>query len=308
MKRNPITFITGGVLVLLFALMLFTFQVRQTDIAVVTTFGKYSRSITNAGFNVRLPWPIQHVYKFDNRIQNLESKFEETPTRDAINVLATVFAGWQIVKPESYLESLNGDPVKAEQTLANLVQNVKNGVIAQHNFGDLISTNEAALKFDQIEQEMLRQVQPQAVANYGIAVRFVGIKQLGLPEAITTRVFERMKAERQTRVKELQAQGEREATIIRAQADSLTNSILTKATSQAIEIAGAAEAKASEYYQVMQKNPDLAIFIFQRNALEQSLKNHATLILDQQTAPFNMLGHSAGMLPETNPLTPPKAP
>jgi membrane protease subunit HflC len=308
MKRNPITFITGGVLVLLFALMLFTFQVRQTDIAVVTTFGKYSRGITNAGFNVRLPWPIQHVYKFDNRIQNLETKFEETPTRDAINVLATVFAGWQIVRPESYLESLNGDPTKAEQTLANLVQNVKNGVIAQHNFGELISTNEAALKFDQIEQEMLRQVQPQAEANYGIAVRFVGIKQLGLPESITTRVFERMKAERQTRVKELQAQGDREATIIRAQADSLTNSILTKATSQAIEIAGAAEAKASEYYQVMQKNPDLAIFIFQRNALEQSLKNHATLILDQQTAPFNMLSHSAAMLPETNHLNPPKAP
>jgi modulator of FtsH protease HflC len=308
MKRNPITLITGGVLVLLFLLMLFTFQVRQTDIAVVTTFGKFSRSITNAGFNLRLPWPIQHVYKFDNRIQNIETKFEETPTRDAINVLATVFAGWQIVRPESYLESLNGDTPKAEQTLANVLQNVKNIVIAQHDFSDLVSTNEASLKFDQIEQEMLTKVQPQAVANYGIAVRFVGIKQLGLPESITARVFERMKAERQTRVKELQAQGDREATKIRAEADTMTNSILTRASVQAIEIAGAAEAKASEYYQVMQKNPELANFIFQNNALKLSLKNHATLVLDQQTPPFNMLSSAAVVPSATNQANPSKLP
>lgn len=308
MKRNPITLITGGVLVLLFVLMLFTFQVRQTDIAVVTTFGKYSRSITNAGFNLRLPWPIQHVYKFDNRIQNIETKFEETPTRDAINVLATVFAGWQIVRPESYLESLNGDTAKAEQTLANVLQNVKNIVIAQHDFSDLVSTNEASLKFDQIEQEMLAKVQPQAAANYGIAVRFVGIKQLGLPESITARVFERMKAERQTRVKELQAQGDREATKIRAEADTMTNSILTSASVQAIKIAGAAEAKASEYYQVMQKNPELANFIFQINALKLSLKNHATLVLDQQTPPFNMLSSAAVVPAATNQANPAKLP
>ena len=308
MKRNPITLITGGVLVLLFVLMLFTFQVRQTDIAVVTTFGKYSRSITNAGFNPRLPWPIQHVYKFDNRIQNIETKFEETPTRDAINVLATVFAGWQIVRPESYLESLNGDTPKAEQTLANVLQNVKNIVIAQHDFSDLVSTNEASLKFDQIEQEMLAKVQPQAAANYGIAVRFVGIKQLGLPESITARVFERMKAERQTRVKELQAQGDREATKIRAEADTMTNSILTSASVQAIKIAGAAEAKASEYYQVMEKNPELANFIFQINALKLSLKNHATLVLDQQTPPFNMLSSAAVVPSATNQANPSKLP
>ncbi len=308
MKRNPITLITGGVLVLLFVLMLFTFQVRQTDIAVVTTFGKYSRSITNAGFNLRLPWPIQHVYKFDNRIQNIETKFEETPTRDAINVLATVFAGWQIVRPESYLESLNGDTSKAEQTLANVLQNAKNNVIGEHDFSDLISTNEAALKFDQIEQQVLARIQPQAAANYGIAVRFVGIKQLGLPESITARVFERMKAERQTRVKELQAQGDREATKIRAEADTMTNSILTSASVQAIKIAGAAEAKASEYYQVMEKNPELANFIFQINALKLSLKNHATLVLDQQTPPFNMLSSAAVVPAATNQANPSKLP
>jgi modulator of FtsH protease HflC len=302
MKRNPITFITGGVLLVIFVLMLFTFQVRQTEIAVVTTFGKYSRSVSAPGFQWRAPWPIQKVYEFDNRIQNFERKFEQTTTRDGINVLITVYAGWRVADPKVFLESLNGDVLHAEQALEPLIRNMKNGVISQHGFADLISTNQANLKFDQIEQEMLTAVQGQAKTTYGLEVKFLGIKQLGLPESITSKVFDRMKAERQTRVKQFQTEGEKEAKIIRAQADSLANKILAEAKGSAIEVTGAAEAKASESYKVMQQNPELANFLFQRNALEQSLKDRTTLILDQQTPPFNMLNGQSVTAPANPPV------
>ena len=169
----------------IFALMLVTFQVRRTEVAVVTTFGKYSRSITNAGFNLRLPWPIQKVYKFDNRVQNFDRKFEQTTTKDGLNLLITVFAGWQVSDPRSFLESLSGDTNKAEQTLESLVRNGKNAVIGQYLFSDLISTNLATLKFDEIESNMLATVRAQARDTYGLQIRFLGIKQLGLPESIT---------------------------------------------------------------------------------------------------------------------------
>jgi membrane protease subunit HflC len=290
MKKNPITFVTAAVLAVIFGLMLFTFQVRQTEIAVLTTFDKYSRSINEPGFNWRLPWPIQKVYRFDNRVQNFERKFEQTTTRDGINVLITVFAGWQIADPRNFLESFSGDSLKAEQALEPLVRTMKTGVLGQHAFGDLISTNTSDLKFDLIEEEMLANIKDQARKNYGIDVRFVRIKQLGLPESITTKVFSRMKAERQTQVTRFLSEGEREAKITRARADSTANQILSDARASAIQITGQAEAKASEYYKVLQQNPELANFLFQRNALEASLKDRTTLILDQQTPPFNMLG------------------
>jgi modulator of FtsH protease HflC len=301
MKRTPITFVTAGLLALIFALMLFTFQVRLTETAVVTTFGQYSRSITNAGFNLRLPWPIQKVYKFDNRVQNFERMFEQTTTRDAITILITVYAGWRVVEPRLFLESLNGDFLKAEQSLEPLVRNAKTGVISQHPFSDLVSTNVATIKFDQIEKEMLASIQGAARSTYGIEVSLLGIKQLGLPESVTAKVFDRMKAERQTLVKKFQTEGDREARILRAQADSEAKRILADAQAQAIKIEGEAEAKAAEYYRVMQRNPDLANFIFQRNALEQSTREKTTLILDQQTPPFNMLsGQGAtAVQPET---------
>src|ERR1051326_416398 len=110
MKQNKITVITGGVLLVIFVCMLFTFQVRQTEVAVVTTFGRYSRSVTNAGFQLRLPWPVQKVYWFDNRLQTLESTTIDQPiTSDQISLLVSVYVGWRIADPKLFLESFNGD-------------------------------------------------------------------------------------------------------------------------------------------------------------------------------------------------------
>jgi len=289
MKRNPITIATGAVLVLIFLFMLFIFQVRQTEVAVVTTFGKYSRSITNAGFQFRLPWPIQKVYKFDSRIQDFERKFDQTITRDQISVVITVYIGWRILDPKVFLESFNGDITKAEQTLEPLVRNAKSGVIGQHAFGDLISTNQTELKFDQVETEMLSAIQPQARSAYGIQIELLGIKRLQLPESITSTVFERMKKQRQELVSKYESEGDRDAKIIKANADGQANEILAQAKAEAIRITGEAEKNAAEYYAAFEKDNKLAVFLFQLKTLEQSLKERTHLFLDQQTPPFNLL-------------------
>lgn len=295
-NRRAISLVTGCILVVIFALMMFAFQVRQTDTVVVTTFGKYSKSITEPDLYWRLPWPIQKIHRFDNRVQNFERVFEQTSTRDAINVLTTVFCGWKVVEPRLYLESLNGDKLKAEAALEPLIRNAKNAVIGQHPFADIVSTNEINTKFDEIEQSILANVKDKALETYGIEIQFTQIKRLGLPESITTKVLERMRAERETKVKQFQAEGEKEARVIRSQADNEANRILAEANAKAIEITGEAEAKASEYYAVLEKNPDLAIFNFQRKAMEDSLKERTTLILDSQTTPFNLLRNETNIV------------
>jgi len=289
MKNSPITFVVAGVLAVIFASMLFTFQVRQTEIAVVTTLGKYTKSISTPGFNFRLPWPIQKIYKFDNRIQYFESKFEQAYTRDALNVLVSVYAGWKIADPKMFLESLAGDFSKANKGIEPLIRNAKNGVLSKHLFAEIASTNIAQISIANIEREILDMAKEPIMKTYGIELKLLGIKQLGLPESITSKVFDRMRAERQTRITQFQTEGEKQARIIRAEADSTANKILAEARATAIELAGGAEAKASEAYKIMQQEPDLANFFFQRKALEQVLTNRTTLILDKQTPPFTLL-------------------
>ena len=51
--------------------------------------------------------------------------------------------------------------------------------------------------------------------------------------------------------------------------------------------------QAQQHYAAFEKNPDLAVFLFQLKALEQSLKDRTHLIIDQQTPPFNLLQQPA---------------
>src|SRR5207245_532335 len=290
MKRNPITVFTAAVLLVIFGCMLFTFQVRQTEVAVVTTYGRYSHSVTNAGFQWRLPWPVQKVYWFDNRLQTFESNVIDQPiTSDQISLLISVYLGWRITDPKLFLESFNGDITKAEQTLEPIARNAKNGVIGLHRFGDLISTNQADLKFDQIEKEMFDAMQAQTKSNYGLGIELLGIKQINLPDSITTTVFERMKKERETLVATYQSEGDREGKNIKAKADAAANDILARANAEKEKIIGQAEQKAAEYYAQFEKDPELAKFLFDLKAVEQSLKERSSLILGPQTPPFNLL-------------------
>ena len=294
MKQNRLSVFVGLLLLAIFALLLFAFQVRQTEVAVVTTFGKPTRPITDPGFNLKWPWPIQKVYKFDKRIQNFEEdKFEETLTSDNQNLLITVYAGWSIVEPEKFLQRFaNGSVQEAEKSLAGLVRSSKNAVVGKYGFAQFISTNERELKFTDIEQAMLDAIKGPAKANYGIDVKFLGIKRLGLPESITQKVFDRMRAERQRLVQRFQGEGESQSIQIRTAADRDRDTILAKAAAEATRILGEGDAKAAEYYKVFEQAPDLALFILGLNALEQTLKDRSTLILDQRTPPFNLLNRA----------------
>lgn len=291
MNKHPVSLITGGILLFIFAMILFAFQVRQTEVAVVTTFGRYSESSTKTdpGLYFRLPWPIQNVYKFDNRVQNFERKFEQTTTSDARTLLISIYIGWRIADPQMFLQRFDGDVNKAKQNLENLVRDAKNGVIGQHEFSDLISTQVDQLKFDEIESEMLASIQSKAKDNYGIEVQLVGIKQLGLPESITGKVFERMREERQRLVMRYQGEGEARAIEIRATADRERREILAEADAKATIMMGQAEAEANQYYQEFEKAPELAIFLLQLNALTAATAEKTTLILDSNTMPFNLL-------------------
>lgn len=289
MKRNALTLVIGSILLLIFGLLLFFFQVRQTEVALVTTFGKPTRDITEPGLYLKWPWPIQKVLKFDKRIQNFEEKFEEAQTRDGYNILIRVYAGWRINDPKLFRERFNGSVAKAQTDLEGLIRSAKLAVVGQHPFSHFISADEKQLKFVDIENEMLQSVQPAAKGNYGVEISFLNIKKLGLPESITQKVFDRMREERQRFVQKLQAEGQREAINIQSAADRDRAKVLAEAEAEATRIRGEAEAEAAKSYSVFEQNPELAILLLKINALELSLKDRATLILDQRTPPFDLL-------------------
>src|SRR2546422_10040384 len=173
--RNPLTLVIGFVLLLIFLLLLFAFQVRTTEVAVVTTFGRPTRPITEPGGYLKLPWPVQKVHKFDHRIHNFESKFEQVLTSDGYNLLIMVYVGWKIDEPQLFFPRFSGSTTRAEESLDGLVRNAYSGVVGKHPFSQFISTDEKELKLIDIEHEMMQKIQADVRTNqYGLDVKFLG--------------------------------------------------------------------------------------------------------------------------------------
>jgi len=288
MKKNPISLAVGVILLLIFVALIFCFQVRSTEMAVVTTFGRFSRAVADPGLYFRLPQPFQKIYKFDQRLQVFERKYEQNFTRDKKTPVVSVFVGWRIADARAFLELHNGDIGKAEAALESIVRDAKNSVLGRHDFSELVSPDPAQVHFDLIESEMKETMAVNALKSAGIKVELVGIKQLGLPESLTAKVFDRMKTEREKLVKSYIAEGEAEATKIKSGAERERQELLAKANRDAQILLGEAEAKSTESYKVLNQEPEFAEFLLKLRGLEQ-FKDRSTLILDANTPPLDLL-------------------
>jgi len=295
MNRNVLTFVIGAVLVVIFALLLFVFQVRQSETVVVSTFLNPTRVITEPGAYLKWPWPIQKVNRFDNRIQNFEDKFNETLTADNNNLLTSVYVGWRIADSNApaFLKHFRNGSVPAAQTmLETLLRSANIAVVGKHPLSDFVNADPKALKFDAIESEIEQIVQNELRTNEcGIQIEFLGLKRFGLPESVTQTVFDRMKNERQVLISREQNDGAREAQEIKAAADRRAADTLANAEAAATRIRGEGEAEAAKTLPVFQQNPQLANFLLRIDALQQSLNQKSTLIFDERTPPFDLFSH-----------------
>src|SRR5271169_1136190 len=96
MKRSPLTLIVASILIVIFGLLLFVYQVRKSEVAVVALFGKIRTVKSDPGPGLRWPWPIENVYKLDQRVQILEGKFEQVKLPDQNILMLSVYVGYRI--------------------------------------------------------------------------------------------------------------------------------------------------------------------------------------------------------------------
>jgi len=289
MKRNLLIIVTGAVLVVIFALLLFTFQVRQSEIAVVTTFGN-PVGVAKPGLHLKWPWPVQQVYKFDERIQSFQDKFSENLTADNINLLSSVYVGWRISNAGQFLRVFKGGSVTAAQSqLESMLRSAKSIAVGRHQLSDFVNADPKQLQFAQIENEIKQTVQGQLQTNNcGIQIEFLGIKQLGLPDSVTQAVFDRMKTERQQIISKAENEGKSEAMKIQSAADADAAKTIANAQATATRIRAVGEAEAAKTLPIFEQNPDLAVFLLRIDAIKQSLNQHSTLFFDERIPPFDL--------------------
>ncbi len=277
----------------------FSFQVNQTEVAVVTTFGRPS-VVSDAGLHFRWPFPFQKVYFFDKRIRCYEGssgKLEETATRDGHNIIAGIYVNYRISNAEEFFSRLK-DVTNAEDLLNTMMRSAKNTAFGQYEFSQIVNTDPKKLKLAEI-QNVIKTALAKDTAGFGISIVAVGINNLGVPKTVTDKVFDRMVAERKQFADKNLAEGKREAKEIRINAERERTITIAKAEAEAQKIRAEGDAAAAEFYQVFREQPELAEFLRKLDALRVVMKDKTTIVFDTAVPPFDLLKPGAAKLPAT---------
>jgi membrane protease subunit HflC len=300
MKNAAITILIG-LIVAAMGLYLVSFQVREVETALVTTFGRPTRQITRPGWYFKWPTPIQRVHKFDSRIRVFEADLGETTTKGAVPIIVNTYVVWRIAEPLQFFNAV-GTIKEAESKLLSQVSDTQNRVIGQHSFSEFVNSDPNKIKFEEIQAEMLADLKESARKNYGIDIKTVGIKQLKISDDVSKDVFDRMKAERNRRTEATIAQGNAEATRIKTDAESKKIELLAAAEARAKAIQGQGDADAARYYKLLEEDPELAMFLRDIETLKKVLKERATIVLSADSEPFILLKEMPSLKPKEGPL------
>jgi len=296
--KNIVSAIFIVLLISILVLLLFTFQVRETELALKTTFGSVTSKdqITEPGVYFRWPFPIQQIHKFDSRMRVLEVEVGETTTKGAVPIIVNTYVVWEIAEPLAFFNAVE-TITEAESKLRSRISNTQNKVIGQHLFSEFVNSDPTKIKIKQIEDEMLADLKQSIRNDYGIEIGTLGIKQLKISKDVTEKVFARMRAARNRKTEATIAQGQAQATKIKTDADSKKTELLAAAEAMAKTIRGKGDAEAAKYYKLLEADPALAMFLRDIDALKKILAEKTTVVVSTKTAPFKLLEEMPDLKP-----------
>ena len=314
--KNLLNFIIGIVVLFILVVYMVSYQVRYDEVAVITTLDKAVEPAKDASGKIvrgndgyatepgslrekpdlyfKYPWPIQKVYTYPKRLQLLEDQMEEQTTADGYSIVVRTYLTWRIEDPSAFFRSLRNIDI-AQQSLQPLLRNLR-GVISQYRFDQLVNTDPTKLALREIEEKSKKELNDRLAANnYGIQVVNLGIRRIVFPQSTTSKVFDRMKEERQRMAQNSRSSGTSQAVAIRSEADNARMTILSFANRQASVLRSQGETEATRYYELFQKDQEFAIFLRQIESLKLILAKNTTFVLDaEKLSPLDLFVHEPG--------------
>ena len=222
--RNPI----GWALLAIAAALLLasTFAVvPETQQALIVRLGKPVRVIngyrpnqrfgsTGAGLIARVPF-IEDIVRIDKRVLDFDMDRQSVLSTDQQRLEVTAFARYRIVDPLRMYLVAKGSETSVGQQLRPILGSALRNELGRRTFAILLSP-ERRMVMNNIRNELNR-----VARQYGAEVIDVRIKRADLPDGTPLQsAFERMRTARVQEAKTIQAQGQKAAQIIQADADA----------------------------------------------------------------------------------------
>jgi len=214
MRRSLLPIGIGAIVVLV--VMLNTlFVVRQDRQAIVLRFGEFVRAINAPGTNepgLYLKFPWESVVIYDKRNLGLTLAGQQIVASDQELLIVDAVVRWRITDPRRFYQSALNEQGGVDR-IATYAQAALRRALGGASSNDIISGRRAAIM--QVIEDNLNAT---TATELGVHVADVRIRQVDLPTQTQQGVFTRMSSEREQVAARVRAEGQRNATIIRATA------------------------------------------------------------------------------------------
>jgi membrane protease subunit HflC len=217
------------------------FVVYQWELAIKLRLGEIVDSDYDPGLHWMFPI-VNNVKKFDKRIQTLDARPERFLTIEKKFVVVDSYAKWRISNVAQYFRSTGGDPGKTSRLLSERINTALRDEFGKRTIQEAISGERAEI------MELLRKGADEQASELGVEIVDVRVKRIDFPRDVSDSVYGRMRTERERVAAELRAQGEEQAERIQADADRQKTVIVAEAYKQAEQMRGEGDAKAAEIY------------------------------------------------------------
>ncbi len=267
------------------------FIVDEREKALVLQFGRVVDIKEEPGLAFKIPL-IQEVVRYDDRILSRDVEPLEVTPLDDRRLVVDAFARYRIVDVNQFRQAVGtGGEQSAERRIDGILRNELREVLGSVSSNDILSSDRAAL--------MLR-IRNGAIAEaraLGIEVIDVRLKRTDLPRENLDATFERMRAEREREATDERARGNEAAQRVRAQADRTVVELTSDAERQAEIIRGEADARRNAIFaEAFGEDPEFFEFYRSLTAYQRSLQgSNSTMVLSPDSEFFNYLKSPTGV-------------
>jgi membrane protease subunit HflC len=263
------------------------FVVDEREKVLVLQFGQIKSVKEEPGLSFKIPF-IQEVVRYDDRILSLDTDTIEVTPSDDRRLVVDAFARYRIRDAVQFRQAVGVGGVRlAEDRLSSIL----NAQIREVLGADQV-TSDTILSEDR--RELMRRIQRQAqtsAAGLGLDVVDVRLKQTNLPEQNLEATFARMRAEREREAADEIARGNEAAQRVRALADRTVTETLSDAEREAQVIRGEADAERSAIYaEAYGQDQEFYAFYRSLEAYEKALQGkNSSMVMTPDSEFFDYL-------------------
>lgn len=257
--------------------------VDEREKALVLQFGQIKKVIEEPGLGVKIPI-IQNVVRYDDRILSLDTETIEVTPSDDRRLVVDAFTRYRISDLVQFRQAVGVGGIRAAE---DRLSSILNAQIREVLGADQV-TSDTILSPRRRDLALRIRAQARASAEgLGLEIVDVRLKQTNLPQQNLEATFARMRAEREREATDEIARGNEAALRVRAAADRTVVETVSKAEREADIIRGEADAERNRIYaEAFGKNPEFFAFYRSLAALEKSLDSQTSTVVFSPDSEF----------------------